>query len=66
MGGGGGRRVVPIIAYMGRLHPKGGTFFRLQVYERVGISIVEVHERLGKSVTSVCKKAPQNRCILWL
>ena len=56
-GGGGGKRVVPIIAYTGRLHPKGGTFFRLQVYERVGISLVEVHERVGKSVTLVCKKA---------
>ena len=30
-----------------------GTFFRLQVYERVGISLVEVYE--GKSVISVCK-----------
>ena len=26
-----------------------GTFFRLQVYERVGISLVEVYEREGKS-----------------
>ena len=60
-GGGGRRRVVPIIAYMGRLHPKGGTLFRLQVYERVRISIVEVHERVGKSVTSVCTKAPQKQ-----
>ena len=58
-GEGGGRRVVPIKADMGRLHLKGGTFFRLQVYERVGISLNEVHERVGKSVISVCKKVPQ-------
>ena len=51
--------MVPIIAYMGRLKPERGTFFRRQVYERVGISVVEVHERVGKSVISVCKKALQ-------
>ena len=37
--------------------PKSGTFFRIQVYERVGISPVEVYEILGKSVISICKKA---------
>ena len=35
-----------------------GTFFRLQVYERVVISLVEVYERGGKSVFSVDKIAP--------
>ena len=30
--------------------PKIGTFFRLQVYKRVGISQAEVYERVGKSV----------------
>ena len=30
--------------------PVRGTFFRLQVYERVGISLVEVHEKLEISV----------------
>ena len=30
--------------------PKSGTFFRLQVYKRVGISRAEVYERAGKSV----------------
>ena len=47
--------------------------FRLQVYERVRISLaevygrdftrgrgVEVYERVGKSVISVCKKAQKN------
>ena len=34
-----------------------GIFFRLQVYERVGISLVEVYKRVGKSVIWVCKRA---------
>ena len=34
-----------------------GTFFRLQVYERVGILLVEVYEREGKSVIWVCERA---------
>ena len=33
-----------------------GTFFRLQVYERVGISLVKAYERIGESGISVCKK----------
>ena len=37
------------------------TIFRLQVYERVGISLLEVYETVGKAVISV-KIA--NRCIL--
>ena len=56
---GGG--VLPIIAYTGRLLPKGVLFSRfrytervgisrVEVYERVGISRVEVYERVGKSV----------------
>ena len=28
---------------------KKGTIFRLQVYKRVGVSQVEVYDRLGKS-----------------
>jgi len=44
-----------------------GAFFKLQVYERAGIALAEVYERVGKSVISV-SKMPQmgNRCILWL
>ena len=34
-----------------------GTFFRLQVYEMAGILLVEVYERVGKSVIWVCKRA---------
>ena len=36
--------------------PKRGTVFRLQVYERVGIALVEVHDRVEKSLIFVCKK----------
>ena len=32
------------------------TFYRLQVYERAGISPVEMYEKEGQSVISVCKK----------
>ena len=35
--------------------PERGTLFKLQVYERVGISLVEVYERVGKSVIWVCE-----------
>ena len=42
--GGGGGGIVPIMD----LHEKG-TYFRL-VYKRVGISQVEVQERVGKSL----------------
>ena len=41
--------------------PEKGTFFRLQVYTRVGILIVEVYERAGKSVIWVCAKGPKGR-----
>ena len=30
--------------------PERGTFFRLPVYERVGNLLVEVYEKVGKSV----------------
>ena len=35
---------------------KRGTVFRLQVYERVGISLVEVHGKVEKSLIFVCKR----------
>ena len=40
----------------GEAPPERGTFFRLQVYERVGISLVEVYQRVGKSVIWICKR----------
>ena len=44
------------MAYTGRLPLKGVPFFRLQVYDRVGILLVEVYESVGLSVISVRKK----------
>ena len=34
----------------GEAPPEKGTFFRLQEYKRVEILLVEVYERVGKSV----------------
>ena len=48
-GGGGG---TPYIGLYGEAPPERGTFFRLQVYKRVGVSQVEVYKRVGKSVVS--------------
>ena len=44
------------MAYTGRLRLKGVPFFRLQVYDRVGILLVEVCKSVGSSVISVRKK----------
>ena len=41
----------------GEALPERGTFFKLQVYERVGISLVEVFKRVVKSVIWVCERA---------
>ena len=59
-GGGGGLGVLPMMACTGRLLPGRGTFFRLQVCERVGISLVEVYKREGRSVIWVCKRAQKD------
>ena len=48
-GSGGGD--TPYNGLYGEAPPERGTFFRLQVYERVGISPVEVYEMVGKCVT---------------
>ena len=39
--------VFPLKSYTGKLRLKGVPFFRLQVYERLGILLVEVFERVG-------------------
>ena len=49
---GGG--ILPIMAYT-RGSARKGIFFRLQVYEMLGILLVEVYERVGKSVIWVCE-----------
>ena len=41
----------------GEAPPKRGIFFRLQVYERVGILLVEEYERVRKSVIWVYERA---------
>ena len=48
--GGGGGGGTPYIGLYGEVPTERGTFFTLQVYERVGISRVEVYERVGKFV----------------
>ena len=48
------RGVSPIMAYTGRLRPKGVSLFRLQVHESGGILLFEVYERVLKSVIWVC------------
>ena len=50
--GGGG---TPYNGLYGEAPPESGTFSRLQVYERVGILLVEVYERVGKSAIWLCK-----------
>ena len=47
----------PYNGLYGESVPERGTFFRLQVYERVGISLVEVHKTLGKPVIWVHDRA---------
>ena len=43
----------------GKAPPERGTFIRLQVYEKVCISSLELFKRVGKSNISVCKNAQQ-------
>ena len=58
--GGGGVGGTPYNNLYGEAPPEMGTFFGLQVYERVGISLVEVYERVEKSVSSVGKKVQKS------
>ena len=43
------------MVYTGKLRPKG-YLIRLQVYERIGISLAEVYERVAKYVIATCDK----------
>ena len=49
------------MAYMGGLCPKGVPFFRPQEYpdKRVRISLIEVYERVGKSLSFWSVKGPK-------
>ena len=50
----------PQIDLYGKAPRERGTFFRLQVYKRVEISLAEVYGRVGKCVISVSKKAQKD------
>ena len=47
----------PYDGLYGEAPPERGIFFRLQVYERVGILLVEVYKRVEKTVIWVCERA---------
>ena len=49
--------VLPLMCLYGEAPPERGIFFRLQVYERVRILLVEVYEGAGKSVIWLCEGA---------
>ena len=53
-GGGGG---TPSNSLYEEGPPERGTFFRLQVYDRVEILLFEVYGRVGRSVIWVCERA---------
>ena len=57
----------PYNGLYGAAPPETRTFFSLQVYERVGISLTEVSERVRKSVfLSLIGPKRANRHILWI
>ena len=55
--GGGEGGSTPYNGLYGEARSEIGTFFTLQVYERVEIPRVEVYERVGKFVIEVFKRA---------
>ena len=55
MGEGGGG--TPYDGLYGGTPLERDIFFRPQVYERIGILLVEVCKRVGKSVAWVCERA---------
>ena len=46
----------PYNGLYGEAPPERVIFFRLQVYERGGILLVEVYKRVGKSIIWVCER----------
>ena len=55
-GVGGGRGVYSFNGPYGEALLEKGTFFRLEVYKRVRISLVEVYDWVGKSVIATCER----------
>lgn len=53
---GGGRGVYSFNGPYGEALLEKGTFFRLEVYKRVRISLVEVYDWVGKSVIAICER----------
>ena len=54
------------VALYGEAPPERGTFFKLQVHQRVWISLNEVYESVGKSVIPACIQAKRPYiCISW-
>ena len=51
---------IPMKNLHGEAPLERGTFFRLQLFKRVEISLAEVYERVGKCVISVSKKAQKD------
>ena len=51
--GGGG---TPCSGLYGVPPPEGTVFCRLQVYQRVGVTLVKVYEKVGKSVISFVRR----------
>ena len=56
-GGGGGGGGTPYNSLHEEAPAERGTIFRIQVYDRVGILLVEDYGRVGKSVIWVCEGA---------
>ena len=50
-------RGTPCDGLYGEAPPERGIFFRLQVYEKACISLVELYKRVRKSVIWVCERA---------
>ena len=57
MGWGGGGGGTPYNSLHEEAPAERGTIFRIQVYDRVGILLVEEYGRVGKSVIWVCEGA---------
>ena len=55
-----GKEGTPYNGLYGDTPPEMGYFFTRQVYERVGILLVEVYESVGESFISVCKNAQKD------
>ena len=56
-GGGRGGTCAPYDGLYGEAPAARGNFYRLQVYERMGISLLEIYIRVRKPVIWVCERA---------